>query len=392
VLNSRSEKQSLLLPIRGAAEMISGNANGLKGFHILNDLEFLIELEQPLSFFPALLADVPASIVPEGLSRFKGAWTEGCVGTGPFRIIRFEAGHQLDLEANPHYWREGFPRCAGLTFTFGLPPAEILEGFRAGRYSLASDLFPHDVEKLRRESEKNFVYKEWPRLSTYFLILNSQLEDLQDISVRQRIMEAVNIEELVRRLLKRVALPAHGIIPPGLLGYEPSKTRPRKKKPPDREIELTGMIHSIYTGRYAEFATELLKAYHNKGIHLRVADTKSEAMVPRPPTRAFDFNRWIPDYPDSDNFIYAFHSQKGAYKVFCQIPEIDALFERGRTVTDPAERHSIYRNIENLLAERAIILPLFHEQGYRFARKEVEAFDITFSPPFVPYEKLWLRK
>jgi hypothetical protein len=43
-----------------------------------------------------------------------------------------------------------------------------------------------------------------------------------------------------------------------------------------------------------------------------------------------------------------------------------------------SENNWIRRNIENLLAERAIILPLFHEQGYRFARKEVEAFDIKF--------------
>ncbi|MCI0415544.1 ABC transporter substrate-binding protein [bacterium] len=391
LLNTRSEKQSLLLPVQGAQELISGQSKALKGFRILNDLEFIIDLNQPLSLFPALLTDVPAAIVPEGQSRFKGTWTEGCVGTGPYRIIRFDPGHRLELEANPHYWREGFPKSNGLTFTFGLPPAEILEGFESGRFSLASDLFPQDVERLRRDSEKNFSYKEWPRLSTYFMILNIHHEDLQDKSIRQRILGAVNVAEIVRRLLGRLALPAHGLFPPGLLGYEPAKPKYKKPKGTGSEIELTGMIHSIYTGRYADFAMELFKAFHNQGIHLRVADTKSESLHPRPAWRAFDLTRWIPDYPDSDNFIHAFHSQKGPYNAFCKISEMDVLFEQGRMVTDHAERNRIYRNIERIVADNAVLLPLFHEQGYRFARKEVEGFAITFSPPFVPYEKMWIK-
>jgi ABC-type transport system substrate-binding protein len=390
LLNSRSEKQWLLLPIRGARELISGQARGLKGFSIRNDLEFDIELEQPLSFFPALLTDVPASIIPEGLSSFKGSWTDGCVGTGPFRIIRFDPGHRLELEANPHYWREGFPKSSGLNFTFGLPPSEILEGFRSGNFSLANDLFPADVEKLRRDSEKHFSYKEWPRLSTYFMILNIHHEDLKEIDLRKKILDAVNVEELIGRFLGRLAIPAYGMIPPGLLGHETIRKRRKKTQTSSEKIELTGMIHSIYTGRYAEFATELLKAFHDKGIHLRVADTKSESLHPRPAWRSFDVARWIPDYPDSDNFIHAFHSHKGAYSSFCKIPEMDALFDRGRITTDKRERSEIYRKIERLLSENAVILPLFHEQGYRFARKEVEAFSITFAPPFVPYEKMWI--
>ena len=389
--NNRSEKQWLLLPIQGAHEITTGQARALKGFRILDDLEFMIDLDQCLSFFPALLADVPASILPEGLNRVKGSWTDGCVGTGPYRILRFEPGHRLELEANPHYWREGYPKASALSFTFGLPPAEILEGFRAGRFSLASDLFPHDVERLRREPEKNFVFKEWPRLSTYFLILNIHHEDLKDINTRKRILEAVNVDDLVQRLLGRMAIPAHGVIPPGLLGYESATTKRKRKKSLDNSIELTGMIHSIYTGRYAEFTTELLKAFHNKGIHLRVADTKSESVHPRPAWRAFDIGRWIPDYPDSDNFIHAFHSIKGTYSSYCKLPEMDALFERGRISSDPRERSEIYRAIEQILTENAVVLPLFHEQGYRFARKEVAGFDVTFTPPFVPYEKMWVK-
>jgi peptide/nickel transport system substrate-binding protein len=103
--------------------------------------------------------------------------------------------------------------------------------------------------------------------------------------------------------------------------------------------------------------------------------------------------RWLADFPDADNFAYALlHSKEGIVGAFCGSPEIDRLVERGRTETDPKIRHSIYREVEEIVAKRALMLPLFHEQSYRFARPEVEGLQLRFSLPTVSYEKLWLRR
>jgi len=55
-------------------------------------------------------------------------------------------------------------------------------------------------------------------------------------------------------------------------------------------------------------------------------------------------------------------------------------------------RHGIYRDIEEIVYENAMVLPLFHEQAYRFARPEVEGFEMGLSLPFVAYEKLWIKR
>ncbi len=54
----------------------------------------------------------------------------------------------------------------------------------------------------------------------------------------------------------------------------------------------------------------------------------------------------------------------------------------------PAVNHS-HRTPEEAAA---IVLPLFHEQAYRFARPEVEGFELTFASPHVVYEKLGLKR
>jgi ABC-type transport system substrate-binding protein len=104
--NPDAAVRRIFSPIRGARELIQGEASDLRGLHIESALEFTIELDQPISFFPALLAFAPASIVPEGSETFDGNWQTGCAGTGPFRVVRFDPARRVELEANPLYWRK----------------------------------------------------------------------------------------------------------------------------------------------------------------------------------------------------------------------------------------------------------------------------------------------
>ena len=59
---------------------------------------------------------------------------------------------------------------------------------------------------------------------------------------------------------------------------------------------------------------------------------------------------------------------------------------------NPITRHQLYREIEQYISDHALLLPLFHEQTYRFALKEVQEFEVSFSRPVVPYEKLWIQR
>jgi len=74
-------------------------------------------------------------------------------------------------------------------------------------------------------------------------------------------------------------------------------------------------------------------------------------------------------------------------------PEIDRLTDEGRAETDPRTRHSLYRKVEDLIAKDALLLPLFHDQVYAFARPEVEGFDrVGQASPTIYYEELWVKR
>lgn len=388
----------VLDPVQGAKELLRGEGT-LRGFKILSSLEFRIDLEEPVLIFPLLLAFTTAAIIPEGTMEFRGGWRDGCIGTGPFRVVRFDPTGRIELEANPYYWRPGYPKADGLILFCGVSPPNIASGFLSGRFSLAWDLLRADVETLRHEPEYASRYHETPSLSTYMLVFNCHRGPLADEELRRQFVEMVDVAGLVKRNAGRLAIPAGGLIPPGLLGYEPFRSsRPASVSSRWRtgdNIELNCMAHSIFEGPYAPVAQELFGVLRRLRLQPLVVEKKSEyaSVKQLASTVDINFTRWIADYPDADAFTYGMlHSQKGLHGTFCGTPEVDKLIEQGRSESDPSIRHHIYREIEEIIARRALLLPLFHEQTYRFARPEVQNFEYRHSYPTVAYENLWIRR
>lgn len=382
-------------PIRGARALIDGSEPHLEGVRILSAREFVIELESPVSFFPVLLSCSYASILPEGTRKIGGSIEEGAVGTGPFRVVSFEPGRRLELERNPYYWRPGLPRADRLIFSFGIEPSEILEGFRSGRFSMASELVPEIVESLRRDPKFARGYHEMPQLSCYYLVLNANRGPLKDAALRRRLAAALDVPRLVREVQGRQAVPARGLIPPGLLGHDAGAPLPHADAggaPGDR-IELTAVMGPVFAAEYAPFRLALQRELERAGIHLRWIDETGEGFNDAIRSASVDvlLGRWIADYPDADTFAHVLQSKDGILGRFCGSPEIDALIHAGRTEVDPAARHAIYRQIEQVIARDNLLVPLFHEQTYRFARPELEGVALSYWVPTVAYEQLRIR-
>jgi len=389
--------RGLLNTIRGAEALASGAGSDLAGFRIHSAHEFTIELEEPVSFFPALISDVSTGIVPEGSTGVTGSWRDGCVGTGPFRIVRIDPGRSIELEANPHYWRRGWPRSDGLVFRFGLSPREVLSEFQSGRLAIASDLLPEDVEALRRDPQFAAGYRETPSLSVYAILLGSGRGPLADRALRERLVQAIPIGPLVRGTLGRLAIPAQSLIPPGLLGHD--STMSSRSAPPGaaprgpQDIELSATIHPAFLARYAAFWKRIEAAMLTAGFRIRRLNSAMKDFIETIQERKADLivGRWSADIPDPDNFVYAFLHSRGFYGGIAGSPDLDALIRRGREEGDAAARRVVYRQIEDMIARDALVLPLFHDQIYRVARPEIDGLSVSYFPPFVRYENLRAR-
>ncbi len=388
--------ETALMPIRGARELAAGARDDLAGLKILSASELEIELEEPLTFFPAMLANPMTVIVPEGSTDFSGNWREGTAGTGPFRVVGILPRERIELEANPHYWRAGAPRIRRLTFELGVEPRQVGAAFRAGELAIASSLRPQDVEALRREPEFVQCFEESPGFSTYFLALSSRRGPLADRELRRAFARSFDAEAIVHTTLGPLGLPAHGLISPGLPGHE-APSRRRRREPSESGdlagLELVTSVHSAYEGQYAHVWSELRVAIAAAGVTLDVAGGPMSEKLEQIQRGEVDLvaARRIAAYPDSDALVNIFHSQAGLLGRLHEDPELDRLIEKGRSETDPALRHVVYRRIEQLLEDEALLVPLFDEQICCVARPEVRGLRIRFGWPKIAYEELSLE-
>jgi ABC-type transport system substrate-binding protein len=396
LLNTESSSRFFYAPIRGAKALLNGEATTLAGFRIQSADEFSIDLEEPISFFPALIAYHVAAIVPEGTTKVGNSSQDGCIGTGPFRVVKFEPGVRLELERNKNYWRQGYPKCEEVIFSFGVAPADILSEFRAGRFSLASDLVPADAEALRKDPSFASRYRETPRLITYFAAFNTKSGPLSDKNLRRRLAQTLDVATVVRQTLGRLAVPAHGLIPPGLLGHDsgytprPIVTPAQASEEPLAEIELTAVLNPVFFGEYSALSREIASAFRERGVKIRPVNKTMDQWLEAVSAASVDLvvGRWVADYPDADTFANILESKSGLLGKLCGSPETDRLIEWGRLETSPAARHAVYRQIEEIIARDTLLLPLFHEQTYRFARPEVEGLALSYGVTTVDYASL----
>lgn len=401
LLNSENvNSRYIYSSIRGAKALLNGELSDLAGFRIHSDEEFTIELEEPMSFFPALLSYHASAVVPEGSDKFGTSWQDGSVGTGPFRVVKFEPGVRLELERNKTYWRSGYPKCEGVTFSFGASPTEILSQFRVGRFSIASDLLPGDAEALRREPEFASGYHEIPRLTTYYLIFNVHRGPLKDKRLRKTLAASIDVASIVRQTLGRIAVPAQGLIPPGLLGHDSSYTTTFTHDSnvtgagkQDGAIELTAVVNPVFIGEYAAFTHEIARSLHEHNVTVRIVNKTMEEWQDAVANGSVDLvlGRWVGDYPDADTFASILATKEGLLGTVCGLAEVDRLIARGRSETSPAARHAVYRQIEEIIVRERPMLPLFHEQAYRFARPEVEGMSLTYDSLTLDYANLSIR-
>src|SRR4029078_11396155 len=122
------------------------------------------------------------------------------------------------LRKNPVYWNLNYPRLESLEFHLGVNPTEILGGLRSGKYDIAQDLPPGDIDEVLRDRQLQAGIVESAKRNTYFVFFNQNSFLTQMAPLRGAMFGIVRTHDLVRQTLGRFARPAVSMIPPGMLG------------------------------------------------------------------------------------------------------------------------------------------------------------------------------
>jgi peptide/nickel transport system substrate-binding protein len=154
-------------------------------------------------------------------------------------------------------------------------------------------------------------------------------------------------------------------------------------------------VSPAFTGRLAPVVDALTASLAEYGIRLEVEGVWRHDASREHEDASVDaiLTTWAADYPDADSFAYGLlHTERGLLGRFSGSVEVDRLAESARLESVAEMRRVLYRRVEEAIAREALLVPLFHPQKYRFARRDVAGLTVTsLSFPVVDYDCLWVR-
>ncbi|MBI3457098.1 MAG: ABC transporter substrate-binding protein [Candidatus Rokubacteria bacterium] len=405
---TKSGAADLFLTIRGAQEFREGKATGISGLAALDPSTVQVTLTEATVPFVSVLAVGHAKIVPRELVEQQGeGFGTHPVGTGPFKLIRWERGREIVLAANPDYF-DGPPRLSRIVYRIfsGEQRDVMYREFENG--ALEDTQIPSKGYRQILASQQ-YIHVRRPMFSLRHYGLNTRVKPLDDRLVRQALVYAIDREAIVEEIfLGRHAL-ARGILPPGTLGYNPKlKGYPYD---PARARELLAQAGypngrglppiAIWSGakgddvvREHERIRKDLEAVGVRAEFHYLTDWPAFSRMMAEQKLPVFLRAWFADVPDPDNFLFKlFYSTSPRNYTGYANPRVDALLLRAREETDPARRVDLYRRAEDLVLEDAPIIPVWHYTYERLFQPYVRSVEVNgLGDPYIPLRKIWLER
>src|SRR5262249_5273962 len=140
------------------------------------------------------------------------------VGTGPFKLERWEPDKEIVLQANDRYY-EGRPFLDMVVFKIGGTFEEMFDEFLQGK--LEDTLIPSAKTAEVRIDPTYHQYQRFrkPTLSLLYIGFNTRLKPFDDARVRRAFKFAVNKEKIVHEITKMGSIPASEVLPLGMPGH-----------------------------------------------------------------------------------------------------------------------------------------------------------------------------
>ncbi|MGC8876378.1 ABC transporter substrate-binding protein [Thermus sp.] len=285
-------------------------------------------------------------------------------GSGPYRLVRWDRGSQVILEANPYARVK--PKIPRVILRYIQEPAVLRTALESGEIDIAEGLTPEALKALAGNPRFKVVRAETLRLQ--YLGMNMKPgSPFANPKVREAVRYAVNQDELIQGLLQGNALKIQTLIPKGLFGYNPATpytydpARARKLLaeagyPQGLEFELL-VSTGICGGGVPcpDVAAKLQADMAKAGLQAKIRAIANAELLKtyRAQNHQMVLAGWSPDFPDPDGNAtpWADYSARSlAYRNSYQDEVAAKLARQAALETDPNKRKALYK----LLTERVL--------------------------------------
>ena len=368
--------------IAGADKVMSGEAESLEGFSVVDDTHFSVTLRAPNAGFLAELSAPAMSIVDAETMASAPKFGEDpaeTIGSGPYIVTEWVANDHYTLVYNDKY-RGPEPDVKKLVVRV-IPDATTQDlMFKNGELDMIdlSTLDSAIVASSYKILPADRIVST-PKVGLTYLIMNENNEFLKDVRVRRAIAMAIDVDKIIQGIYMGDAVREKGVIPTGIqahndalegIVYDPDGAKALLKEAgySDGQIHFELSMDSSSSNSSIQLVYEVIRQQlAAAGIHAEIVSYEHSAWLSLRNSGEMDsfVARWGMDYNDPANIMYTFFgsdSNTKARSLNYPDEEIIARVSAARSIVDDAARVAEYRALEKkLIEEDAVWAPMFAE-------------------------------
>jgi peptide/nickel transport system substrate-binding protein len=341
---------------------------------------------------------------PAALEQYGADYGRNPVGTGPFKLAKWDAQSQIVLERNADYnWAPEFAAHSGpalvdqVVFRILPEAATRFTAFETGEVLIVSEPPALDAISLAESGSANIQTFAQPGIPA-ILMINATKAPTDDVNVRKAMILAVNQDELAQTAFQELGLPAYSVISPTTWAFseEADGMYRFNLEEAKRLLEESGWTDGDGDGvrekdgqtltvdwpdnpAWSEAFNELLIGYlADAGFDVQYRSMDDGAAYEELLAGNYTLVYMYWTRPDPSPLRYLFHSENanggGAWTNFADA-ELDAALADADVQLDEDIRKQDYITAQNIIMENALAIPMFSVNTSYLTAPSVQGFD-----------------
>ncbi len=389
----------------------------VRGFKVLNDSTFKIELIKPFAPFLKTLTTSFCYVVPrEAVMYYGSGFRMHPIGTGPFAFAEHKESRHLILKKHPRYWQfdasgNRLPFLDEIKITFIRDLTTQLMELESGKlsecYRLPEELRPTWIDQegnLLNSRKEKFVLQRIPAMSVQYYGFNTRKEPFNNVKLRQAFNYAIDRQKITKYVLKGGVAEngIYGIIPPSLPNYQTNKIKGYDFNPARARQLLSEAGYPNGTGlpeltlqlnsgggrnlQVAEAIQAMLMENLNVKINLSIVEWSQHLESIERSKALFFRSGWIADYPEPENFLNLLYGKlvpesldQRSYpnSTRFQNSTFDQLYQKALATTNDSRRYRLYQDAEQAAINQAPMMIIFYDMDERLLKKSIRDYPIN---------------
>jgi peptide/nickel transport system substrate-binding protein len=381
-----------------------GETANIESVDVVDSHTIRLNLRRPDASLLAALTDRAGMMVSPKVVQERGPDLERNArgaGTGPFEFVEWVKDDHILLRRNDNYWnKQAGPYLDQIRYR-PIPDDTVkLASLQSGEIDVMDYVQPRDVAAVK--ADKNVIVVDVPSLASFGYLMNHTKAPFSNKALRQAVVSALDIDQIVKAVWLGVGVPSNGPIPPSSWAYD--STIPTEKRDLAKvKAKLaeggqpSGFAFSVTTNNIpinVQEAEVMQAQLAEAGITMKIKLVDSAALLSDGNNKNYEMisYQWSgrPD-PDGNTFQF-FKTAQGISLNWSGVsnPKIDALLDKSREVSDRNERKKIFSDLTRLLHEEATMAFIVHPIEPKAFSPRVQGYE-PIPDGMMRFKNVWLK-